>query len=186
MENRFLDPIVFSGVPYATTPLLIHENFTSTELSEDDDIENEEDLSELAPLPPMLQYLPTPVRSTDPDRQVDIQPPRWPIHPLPSPPREVESPPTEPSPPRSPLYSPSPGPPSPTTPLPATIETPPPPAPLRRSERSRRPTERQTESDAGAKLAFALALYTPYIPSYSSPVTPRTIREAMTSPYAVQ
>jgi hypothetical protein len=134
----------------------------------------------------MLQYLPTSVRFTDSDRQVDIQPPQWPIHPLSSSTREVQSRPTEPSSPRSPIYSLSSGSPSSMAPLSATIEMPPPSALLRRSERFHKPTERRTESDAGAKLAFALTSYTLYISSYSSSVTPRTVREVIASSYAEQ
>jgi hypothetical protein len=81
MENQFLDPVVFSGIPYADRPLLIPENFTSIELDSDDDEEDEDkedyNIPELVPLPPpMPQYLP--IRSTDPDQQIAMEQPYWP------------------------------------------------------------------------------------------------------------
>jgi hypothetical protein len=54
---------------------------------------------------------------------------------------------------------------------------------LRRSTRDRNRSQKQIESDADAKLAFALATY---IPSYAPQVIPRTVKEALSSPYASQ
>jgi transposase InsO family protein len=185
MENQFLDPIIFSDIPYADRPLLVPEKYTSMELYDDSDDEDEEDIPESAPLPPVPQYLP-PVRSEESSQLPATEQPRWPIPPPLLPSHEADRHPIETSPPRSPISRVSPSdsvPLSSETPVPITTETLPPPAPLRRSERSRKPSERQIESSAGAKLTFALATYTP---SYALSIIPRSIKEAMSSPYATQ
>ena len=109
----------------------------------------------------------------NPDQQVETQPPRWPIHPLPDPIHEVHESPS------------SPGTPSPTGSLHATIATAL-PAPSRHGGCLPKPTERKAQSEAGAKIAFSLASDKLYEPSFSPPLTPRTLNEAMASPYAVQ
>jgi hypothetical protein len=180
MENQFLDPIVFSGIPYADRPLLVPEKHTSMELDDDDDTENEdeEDLPESTPLPPMPQYLP--VRSEEPSQQPHAgQQPLWPIPPLTIPAPEDDGPPSEPL-PRSPIPRVSP---PAIIEQPTIVELPPQPPPPRRSERLHKPSDKKVQSDAGAKLAFALATY---IPSFAPPVVPRTVKEALSSPYAAQ
>src|SRR5271156_6819669 len=95
MENKFLDPIVFSGIPYVNRPLQVPENTTSMEIIEDDDNDTEngeDDIPQIAPLPLMPQYIPVPVESTD-SEQRNIPQPQWPIPLIPSPTRETQSPP---------------------------------------------------------------------------------------------
>jgi hypothetical protein len=122
MKNKFLDPIVFSGIPYADRPLQIPENVTLMEFIEDEDNEtengDEDDIPQVAPLSPMPQYIPVPVESTDSERR-DNEQPHWPIPSILSPTRETQSP------PKAITLE--------TIKVPSTLPIPP-PAPLRRSE----------------------------------------------------
>jgi transposase InsO family protein len=207
-ENEFLDPSVFSKVPYADRPLQVPEPRNYDEIDEEFD---PDDLPVLDPVIPMPAYLPGPLTEVTAPSAARDQP-RWPI---PSPPRppssssESSQTPDESvtgsrqvSPYVSPHDSPQTSPRASAPPSPR-VSPPPMPAPIdpprvdpvnepRRSGRDTRPSKKAAEAAAGAKRistspTFALSMSSSsYTPSYAPPEEPQSVEQALTSPYAMQ
>src|SRR5271169_3887344 len=203
LEDQFLELNEFANVPYAERPLQVPEPRNYTEFDEElDDLDAQDmtdlfsDTSDLEPPKlvtdidiPMPKYLPTLQTAVDTPR---VQP-RWPIPPPPHPPMDSEdsdsesmpslyaTPASQPASQAASQQS------SPHSSRPITPEG----QPARQSGRQSIPTWRKLEGQASKSLIAhtgpSLHSSSPhYIASYAPPEEPRTLQEAMASPYASQ
>ena len=198
LEHEFLPATAFTEVPYAERPLQVPEPRNYSEQDEESDDPDEFESDELEsdefepeepePIPelievPMPSYIPHAAGETTP---AAVQPVRWPIPPPPRPSSTADS--ETPSQHSSPTAS------QPTS-RPSTPEH----EAVRRSTRPPKPTEKKIQGAAQARKRSTqtnktLVAHTGptlhsssphYVASYAPPEEPKTLAEALASPYAI-
>lgn len=216
LENEFLETSEFAGVPYADRPLLVPEPRNYGDEDEDPELTDAElaeidwedpEIPELVPdiKIPRPAYRPAPSVPRQ-DTRTRRPEPHWPVPP-PSRPSADSSDDSDSDPDTPPLLETAPASPAPSQHASPEASRPPTPEGTRRSGRPPKPTERKLEGDAQARkrapaesktlVSYSRAFVTRigpilhsssphYVASYAPPHEPRTLQEAMASPFAPQ